>query len=112
MSFQEFGACYSTAKAAAVARFTETPSQAVTIGTNCIAVPRYTVTGTDAAPIVTATWARTAGTCTVPPSVVVPYTATPCELIDTSDALQLSWLVVGVWVVAFGIRSLLRGMKP
>lgn len=43
-------------------------------------------------------------------SMQVPYQPVPCQLIDTADALALSWLVVGAWAAAFAVRLAVRAV--
>ncbi len=41
----------------------------------------------------------------------VPYLGAQCQLIDTPDALALSWAVVGAWAVAYGVRLAVRAIN-
>lgn len=45
------------------------------------------------------------------PTLQVPYLGAQCQLIDTPDALALSWAVVGAWAVAYGVRLAVRAIN-
>lgn len=53
------------------------------------------------------TLTSSAGTSTLQ----VPYLGAQCQLIDTPDALALSWAVVGAWAVAYGVRLAVRAIN-
>lgn len=41
----------------------------------------------------------------------VPYQPVACQMIEMDDAAEMSWLVVGAWAVAFGIRLAVNAIK-
>lgn len=43
-------------------------------------------------------------------SKTVTVTLQPCQLLTGADALEMSWMVVGVWAVVFGLLMLRRGV--
>lgn len=112
MSVYQVGpACYSTAKAAASAWASSANFTPISIGTNCNAVMRYEVTGTDAAPVVSTQWTRVVGTCTVPASVNITASWQPCNLWSVQDGFQAAWIVAGAWIVAKAVVYLRRAFK-
>ena len=38
----------------------------------------------------------------------IPVSFPACQLLDYGDAFQLSWAVVAVWAVAWGVKALTR----
>lgn len=42
------------------------------------------------------------------PLMLVPFDPQPCGLIDWQDALQVSWLVAGVWLAVYAIKQLAK----
>lgn len=112
MSVYQVGpACYGTAKAAAQAWASGAQFAPVSIGTSCTGVLRYSVTGTDASPVVSTSWTRVSGSCTVPASTAVQWETHPCQLWTQSDGIQAAWLIAGAWIAAKCVVWLTRAIK-
>lgn len=94
--YQAGAACYSSVEAAALASASSQIGQivdgkfiqGVTYNTGSL---KYTVT--DGAAIT---------------EYAFPVSFPECQLMTASDGLQLSWLVVAAWAVAFGFKALAR----
>lgn len=92
MGFQQGDRCFQTVEEAASYAGAQSMGQWVgnaglTFDGYTGAALRYTLTGA-------------AGTTTVD----VPYRPQQCRLVETGDALTLTWAVVAVWAAAYAIR--------
>jgi hypothetical protein len=106
-AYQNGSVCYATAKGA-VAAYAST--QAVTTRTSqgstnsCYAA----AAGSEEAPVLTYKCEPQQVGGVKAADYAVAYVPPPCGLVDWQDALALSWLVVGVWIVAAIIGRMYR----
>lgn len=96
MGFQHNGACYDTPAAAAMAAATENAGRVLATSGGVQVVSIEAVTDGSITYRLTGPAATT--------TVQAPYVAQQCQLIETGEAVALSWAVVGVWVAAWSIR--------
>jgi len=92
-SFQVGSACYPTAEAAAKAAASAQIGTLVPHGSSSYVVNASSADGTS----ITYVLAPVAGGTAI--TVVAPYTAQPCGLLDLQDGLQIGWMVAAVWLL-------------
>lgn len=96
MGYQQAGHCYATPEAAATAAASEHAGSLLATSGGIHAVTVEAVTGTAITyRLISQSAANT---------LVVPYQAQQCQLIEAADALSLAWMVVGVWISAWAVR--------
>lgn len=110
MSYQVDQTCYDTAVKAAQAAVSKSEGAVFTAGTSMY-VANVTSVVTSGADSANVTWAfNQVGSSNVM-SKVVGYNAQPCNLMTASDALAMSWLVVGAWAAVYAVMFLTRALR-
>lgn len=105
MSFQVGSACYPTPEAAAAASASSMVGSIVSHGGSAYVV---NVDGVDAAAIYYSFTPVIGGTTTYMEFVHTPQ---PCGLLGADDAVQMGWLVAGVWVVVYCVKFIARVVR-
>lgn len=104
MSYQVGPTCYPDELGAAQAAASAQAGAVVQLGASLYVVDVQSVTSTSI------TYKLQALDTTASIVKTVPYTASPCGLLDTADGLLLGWAVATVWIVTAGILVLRRGI--
>ena len=105
MSFQVGSACYPSELAAAAASASSMAGGVVSHAGSAYAVD---VTGVTASSI---SYTFTPISGGAPVVLVAPYTPQPCGLMGAADAVQLGWLVAGVWVTVYCVKFIARVVR-
>lgn len=105
MSYQVGSACYDTAVAAAAASASSQVGSLIRHGETSYVVNASSVEDASI------TYALTPLGGGSPMVVVAPYSAQPCGLLTTGDAVQLSWMVVAVWAAVYGVKFIATAVQ-
>ena len=100
MGYQVGSACYPTAVAAAQASASSQVGAVVTQGSASYVVDASSVDGSSITYVLTPVAGGTALT------VVSPYTAQACGLLDFNDGLNIGWLMAACWLGTAAVLSL------
>lgn len=105
MSYQVGSACYETTIQAASASASAQVGSLVQIS----GAPHVAALSGNTGSVLEWTFVPVVGG----PSVVVsaPYTAQPCGLLQASDAVSMSWMVVAVWLAAYSLLFIARAVR-
>lgn len=105
MAYQVGSACYPTSVAAAQVSASSQIGSVVAHGTTSYVI---NATAADATSI-TYVLSPVGGGASI--TVVAPYDAQPCSLMDYQDALSMAWLVVGAWAAAYALLFITRAFR-
>lgn len=105
MSYQVGSACYQTQADAAAAAAS---AQIGSFVQHAAAAYVVDATASDAISITYSLQPVDGGT---PLTIASPYTAQECRLLTADDGLVLGWLIAGIWLAAYGLLFLTRGLR-
>lgn len=104
MSFQVDGVCYSTAYASVQAMAAREVGKIIQLGSSGYAVDVSAITD---ASITFSLTPLTGGASIVKSVPVLPI---ECGLLDTSDALVISWAIASAWLATAALLYIRRGL--
>jgi len=105
VSYQVGSACYETPEAAASAAASAQVGGIVQNGAVSYVVNASSVDGSS----ITYVLSPVAGG--VPLTVVAPFTAQPCGMLGTADAVQMGWLVAAAWCGVWAVKFMATAIK-
>lgn len=107
MAVQAGSVCYETPEAAAASIAAGNQGHLVQVGAGLYSVD---VVGVQASGIEYLLTNMEDGGPSLP-SIVVPYTPQPCNLLQVGDGIELGWLVILAWATTWGVRFLTRQFR-
>lgn len=105
MAYQVGSACYPTAVAAAQVSASSQIGAVVTHGSTSYVINATAADDTSITYVLAPVGGGTAIT------VVSPYDAQPCALMDYQDGLAMAWLVVAAWASAYALLFITRALR-
>ncbi len=105
MGWQVGSSCYASEGAAAAAAASSMGGAVVQHGSTAYVVGVSGYSGTSI------TYQLSPVDGGVPITLVAPYTAVPCGLLEWGDGLALGWAVVGVWVGVLALRMIAQAVR-
>lgn len=110
MAYQVDQACYETTVQAAEASVSKFNGMLMESGSSIYAMDVTAISQVSAG-LANITWAGKNINNGATMSRVVSYHAQPCNLMTSSDALAMGWLVVAAWAAVYGVMFLTRALK-
>lgn len=105
MNYQVGSACYGTQEQAAQASASSMVGAVVQHGGSAYAVNASSASATAIEYSLSPVGGGTAIT------ISAPYSAQPCGLLTSSDALQMGWMLMAVWVGVYALMFLARALR-
>jgi TRAP-type C4-dicarboxylate transport system permease large subunit len=105
MTYQVGSACYPTATAAAQVSASAEIGKLVPNGSITYVVDATSADENSITYILAPVGGGTAIT------VVAPYTAQPCNMLELTDGLEMGWAIGAAWLGAFALLFLTRAMR-
>ena len=105
MGFQVGSACYDTALQAAQVAASSAIGAVVDHGGSAFTVNVSGVTSS----VISYTFTPVAGGTAL--TLDAPYTAQPCNLLQSSDALAIGWLIGAAWLGVYGVMFMARALR-
>lgn len=105
MAFQVGSTCYATATEAAQAQASTMVGVIVGQGGTAHTVSAMSIDDTSITYVLTPVGGGTAITH------VAPFTPQPCNMLQSSDAMQMGWLIAGAWIGAYCILFIARALR-